>query len=369
MKPLKLSLSSALLASAVCVPAAFAQEADTQIEEEAQGTPPTFLAAPKVVDLGGGVTLDFYGYIKADFIKDYDFDLGDTTSGLIRIGLPNGAPPGENTREHLRETRIGFNVERDDLFAKFEGDFFGGDSFELRLRHAYVSYAGVMIGQNWMHWMSVDNLARTNDFQGPVGLPFARLPQLRYTWDNGSGLFLSGAIEEDPISDNDVFVSLAAKKEYDWGFLRAAGMWRDTDVNQTRINGWGLNLSSVVTPWQNGKIKANFVTGNGTVDLLTDGWSGVSVYDGDEVPYNAFTVSIEQKFLEDFAVGAAYGRSTVDRASGSETKRLETVHITGWYEATDNIRFGLEYFNGKRHQGDGASFDAGRVQFSSVITF
>lgn len=127
------------------------------------------------MDLGGGVKVTPYGYVKLDAIRDDGYKLGKTTGPLKSIGTALGPEEGSFGTQTLQETRIGFDVSSPDVFARFEGDFYGVDG-TLRLRHAYVQWGNLIIGQNWTNFMLVDALASTVDFTGAGGLPFARTP-------------------------------------------------------------------------------------------------------------------------------------------------------------------------------------------------
>lgn len=336
--------------------------------QDAQEAPPQITKPDLTLDLGDGTTVTLYGYVKVDFIQDRDFDLGDTTVGLKNIGLPGGPAPGEHDRVHAKETRIGIDVKRGDLFAKFEGDFFGKNG-NLRLRHAYVDWQGFQIGQNWTNFMSVANLPKTVDFQGPAGIPFSRRPQLRYTWQNGGRLTVSGSLEEDPTNTDDVMFTLAAKQELDWGFLRASGVWRDYKLGTQPVNGWGINLATVADVWSGGEIRAAVTGGKAISDLLAFGLNGTALYDGDEVGVQGLTIGFTQKVGPKVTLAAAYGLTNLERATGTDTKKLQTLHLGAFYDFNEVFGVALEYYTGKRTQGDGVSFDADRIQFAAKASF
>ncbi|MEX0286097.1 MAG: hypothetical protein AB3N23_15930 [Paracoccaceae bacterium] len=170
--------------------------------------------SPLTVDLGNGTSVTFYGYVKADFIGDDGYDLGKTTSGLKNIGLAAGGPVGSFSRRQLNESRIGFSVQAPDgLSAKFEGDFFGAND-SLRLRLAYVDWHGVLIGQNWTNFMSVENLADTVDFQTSLAYPFSRVPQIRYTFSGWDNISIAGSVEEDKTNNNELTYTLALRMDW-----------------------------------------------------------------------------------------------------------------------------------------------------------
>ncbi|SFM61065.1 hypothetical protein [Shimia aestuarii] len=323
---------------------------------------------PLSFDLGAGNNLTFYGYIKGTYIKDYDFDLGDTTKGLATIGLPGGSPAGEHERTHLKETRIGLTYTAPDLLIKLEGDFFGADG--LRTRLAYVDFFGVRVGQDWSNFMSLENLGPTVDFQGPAGVPFARLLQARYTYAPTPDWTFSASVEEDVGNNDDPHFTLAARRGFDGGMVRLAGLYRDTTIGGTPVEGWGLSLGATYDVWQGGTLAGIYTTGEGISDILAFGLSGNALVSGGKtVGVNAVSVSLKQQISEKLTVAATLGMTDLDTAAGTDTKKLTTVHLSAYYNATKNLQLGLEYFTGTRKQGNGTSFDADRVTAAVKYTF
>ena len=325
---------------------------------------------PLSFDLGGGTSLTFYGYIKASFISDYDFDLGDTTIGLKNIGLPTGPAAGNSTRAHLKETRLGADLRFGDVLIKYEGDFFGTNDINFRTRHAIIQWQGIMVGQYWTNFMSLENLGKTVDFQGPAGVPFARLPQIRYTHEFGDNWTLSASIEEDKSNENDVHYTFAARKGFDNGMVRLAGLYRDTDISGTKVKGWGLSLGGWVNAWEGGRLSAIYTTGEGISDILSFGLNGSALTTGgNEVGVNAFSFGIHQKVGEKWTLAATTGLTNLDVAAGTDTKKLTTYHFSAFYDVRHNVQLSAEYFTGTRKQGNGVSFDADRAMLAATFKF
>ncbi|MCP5774990.1 DcaP family trimeric outer membrane transporter, partial [Klebsiella pneumoniae] len=68
------------------------------------------------------------------------------------------------------------------LSGKVEVDFLGGASFDnLRIRHAYISYANWLIGQTWSNFAVPDYIPETVDALVYAGGSIKRTPQVRYT--------------------------------------------------------------------------------------------------------------------------------------------------------------------------------------------
>jgi len=326
--------------------------------------------SPLKFSLKNGTTIELYGYIKGDLMSDSGFDLGDTTFGLRSIGLPAGPAAGNFTHGHARQSRFGLRIDAGDFMALIEGDFFGTNN-AFRLRHAYGEWNGILVGQTWTNFMPLDSYPTTVDFQGPAGIPFARVQQVRYTWENGTGLTLSGSIEDDVSgSSNSPAITGAVKYGFERGSVRLSGISRDIIVGGVDVNSWGVSIGGNVGLWQGGNLLANYTTGDAISDILAFALDGTALYTGgSEVQADGITIGISQDIGDQFTLLAAYGNTDLDRAAGADTKELETVHLTALYKPTDKITFGLEYFTGTRTQGDGIQFDADRVQFGAQFNF
>jgi hypothetical protein len=325
--------------------------------------------SPLTLDLGGGASVTLYGYVKADFIRNMGFDLGNTTSGIKNIGLPGGPATGDFDQTTLRETRIGFDVKAPELSARFEGDFYGSGGY-FRLRHAWVEWHGLMVGQNWTNFMSVENLADTVDFQGAGALPFARVPQVRYTFQATPDLTLSASVEEDVGNSDDLAYTVAARYGFDNGMVRLSGLWRDATLAGTPVKGWAANLGTVLHLWQGGTIKADIATGDGSVDILGNGLSGTAVFQGGStVGYTAGAITLSQQATDKLKLAITGSWTDLDRAVGTDTKSLRTLHLSGFYTVARNTTLMAEYFTGTRTNGAGAGFDVDRVQLAVKYSF
>ena len=326
--------------------------------------------------LPGGATGEIYGYVKGDVIFDSDFDLGDTIFGLADIGTAGGPAEGEASRAHARQSRLGFRATRPtdagEVFARIEGDFFGGTSGapEFRLRHAYGEFQGLLVGQTWTNFMPIESYPATVDFQGPAGLPFVRQGQVRYTYTSAQGVGFSASVEDDPGDSDRVSVTGAVFYEADNYFLKLAGLSREVNTDTGDEDGWGVNLSGNAELWQGGRLNASYTTGEAIGSFMVFGGMDVDD-DGEAIETEGWNVGIAQD-VADFTFGIQYGYREIDDfagAAGDDTETLETVHLTAQYAWTDNVNVGLEYIYGEREEFGGSSFDNDRVQFAVQYTF
>ncbi|WP_419740083.1 DcaP family trimeric outer membrane transporter [Ruegeria sp.] len=132
---------------------AFAQDAQTQAELDALRARVEALEASSAGPANGdfrlgNTSLDLYGYIKADFFYDFDFDQGDTAFVNV-IGEPSTATSG-TFGSTVRQSRIGLRTSTPsalgDIGGQLELDLFASNgTAELRLRHANIT-----IGDNWL---------------------------------------------------------------------------------------------------------------------------------------------------------------------------------------------------------------------------
>ncbi len=146
------------------------------------------------VDLNvAGTTASLYGYAELNMIYDKDANLGPLLSPG-NIALDSDSSPEGHFQADAYESRLGLSTvtelaDGSELKTVIEGDFFGTGN--LRLRHAYGEWKGILAGQTWTNFPGFTGIYRTVDFRAPVGTSNTRQAQLRYTTGN-----LSVALEE-----------------------------------------------------------------------------------------------------------------------------------------------------------------------------
>jgi len=185
-------------------------------------------------------TLTFGGFIKIDA------RYVDGTAGYKDFWTGSATPVEDKSQFKMfaNETRFNTKYVHGDVTGFIEMDFYGGGGNEIisnsvhpRLRHAFIKYKDILVGQTWTTFMNTSALAETADFAGPmVGEAFVRNTQVRYTMGN-----LQVSLENpesyggDPSQDSvpDVIAKYTFKG--DWGNVSVAGLVRqlNTDPSQT----------------------------------------------------------------------------------------------------------------------------------------
>lgn len=325
-----------------------------------------FLAAP--ITAHADTEIDIYGYTKLDLFYDPDAPLGTTTSGIT--GLTPGADSDSSSDAHAFQSRLGVRTTTStalgDVKTQIEGDFFGNGGGGFRLRHANGQIGGLLAGQTWSNFMPIESYPSTLDFQGPAGIHFARIAQLRYTSDLGSGFQVSGSLEDDAAGEH-LALTAAASYTFDQGFVKVAGISRQLTGATETVDGFGVSVSGNAELWQGGLIQANYVTGEGIGSQLVFG--GADLDGDDAIETDGYTLAISQAIGDQFTIGAAYGRRDVDSGGVDEIEEIETVHLTALYNPVENVTFGVEYFTGEVTQFDGDTVEADRIQGSVQFNF
>ncbi len=378
-----------LAAGALCglgIPA-LAQDAQTQSELDALRARVEALEAASpgsgTGDLKiGNTTLDVYGYVKADFFYDFDFDQGDTAFVNV-VGEPSEATSG-TFGATVRQSRLGLNTTTPsgigDIRGQLEVDLFASDgNAEFRLRHANIRIGEQwLIGQFWTNFQPLDTYPTSVEFNGPVGVAFARVPQVRYTNAFSSNAEFALSIEENVSGSNSDDPVLTASAEYNDGkyIARGALLYGKAEGGGNEVDQTGLTLSAGARLWEGGLFQVNYVTGEALGPWLIG--LGDAVVNGEANDVDGFTVELRQQLNPKWNVGIAYGYEDYDLATNSFSDgsgalnftELETIHVNAFYQATDSLTLSAEYIYGERNDaGTGDTFDASRIQLAAQLNF
>ncbi len=185
--------------------------------------------APGVFKLPGtDSTIKFYGYVQLDTTYDFagrdpNVEGNDWAVHIANVPLEN-TPEYQNKKNQMymtaRTSRFGVETNTPTSIGavgvKLEGDFNAanlesGQSFTnsvlFRLRHAYGTVGGLLVGQTWSNFLDLASYPDTVDFNGPGSIALIRQPQIRYTLPVGPAS-LAIAVENPPGTDGDDFTEL-----------------------------------------------------------------------------------------------------------------------------------------------------------------
>lgn len=208
-------------------------------------------------DLTDKDTITFGGFIKAD-VRTINGDVSSpATNNDYWIGAAAVTDDISTTKFTVNETRFNAKYVHDDVTGFIELDFYGGGGNQIisnsshpRLRHAFIKYKNITVGQTWTTFMNTSAIAESADFGGPlVAESFIRQTQIRYT-NGGLQVSLENPYSDKGDSTQDSIPDFIAKYTFkgDWGNVSVSGLAR-------QLNTRGGNTESAIGFGIAGRIK------------------------------------------------------------------------------------------------------------------
>lgn len=354
-------------------------------------------------------TFRFGGYVKADFINTW-YQNGDVgaESPLRDFHLPGQIPVGDPNRNfdldyHVKESRFNFDiatsilgqnihgfVELDFLLSK-AGDEKVSNSFNPRLRHFYVEWNRLLIGQTWSTFMVVvvpDEI----DFAGALeGLVFVRQPQIRYkagNWwfslENPETTVTPFQTGQVSVTDSEVLPDIIARRNFSgtWGNWSIAGIIRNhhqrDSLNHSAF-AFGLTTGGKLIVGKKGDdIRIMATYGQGLGRYLAAGFIAGSAVEeqGDLNPigslngyiaYNHFWV--ERKVSSSFSISAFQAFHPAQLVGPDANNIAYSLSGNLKYDPVPVLRLGLEYMYAFRELKDGTNGSFHRIQFAVKYQF
>ena len=188
------------------------------------------------IDLTDNDKLTFGGYIKIDArYVDGDVAYKDFWTG-------DGAALTQDASQFkifANETRFNTKYVHGDVMGFTEMDFWGGGGNEVvsnsahpRIRHAFVKYKDLTVGQTWSTFMNTSAIPESADFAGATtGLVFIRQGQVRYNVGNFQvSLENPESWGGDTASDSVPDIVARYNFKGDWGSVSVSGLARQLNT-------------------------------------------------------------------------------------------------------------------------------------------
>tara|TARA_R110002124_G_scaffold270191_5_gene438508 strand:+ start:18658 stop:19707 length:1050 start_codon:yes stop_codon:yes gene_type:complete len=308
-------------------------------------------------------SITFGGYIKLD-TRYVDGNIDSITKDYW-VGAGN---VGDISKVSFRATESRFNTKyvHGDVTGFIELDFHGGGGNEIvsnssnpRIRHAFIKYKNILVGQTWSTFVNTSALAEGADFGGPLNASaFIRQGQIRYTQGN-----FQVAIE-NPESDQgdpsqDSIPDIIAKYTFkgDWGNVSVAGLARQLNtLGGNSESAFGYGIAGKINIFGKDDLRFQYHGGE------TGRYVGVvAARDlvGEEVEETtSYMVAYRHFWSEDIRSTAFYGNTSTDVSDADRTHW--GVNIFKNY--TKELSFGLEVGN---FDSADQNADSDYVQFSA----
>ncbi|OUW78135.1 MAG: hypothetical protein CBD74_11035 [Saprospirales bacterium TMED214] len=338
---------------------------------------------------GQNVAMKIGGYVKADFI--YDFDPIDSTDSFDTTKIPVDALPRTNSRFHARQSRLSFDTRwkgaGEVVKIYVEGDFFStNDTF--RLRQAYGESGRLLVGKSWTAFTDVAAAPATLDFEGSVSAVNRRQAQARYTFPICDDVVTGALSLEDTrfIIALDPALGTSRSPTPDFiGHVRvatdliqvqAAALFREvgfqpTNKSTSTKTAGGMNFTGVLM--LTGRTKAYsqllFGKGIGSYRSLPDA-AAVTGGKAALLPMFGWMFGLTHEWNDLLSSNFTYAANEISNTSGQAADAVnQTTYmaINLLAKPQNRITLGIEYLYGTRTNKDLQSADAHRVQCAVIF--
>ena len=356
-------------------------------------------------------SLKIGGYVKADYMYS---DFGDGAVAGNSVGrdfyVPSTVPVGgvgeAYTDFHAQETRIHLTSEHnlesgDYIKAYVEVDFLVGDngderisnSYQPRMRHAFLQWNNWLFGQTWNTIFNVGALPDLLDFVGPSeSTVFGRQVMIRYT--NGPWQ-ISAENPETTITpfgggaridaDDNKIPDLVARYNFsgDWGQWSIAGILRELayeDAAQgidTSEAGYGLSVAGKFNVGDKDDFRWMVSGGKGLGRYV-----GLNIVNGAVLDENNELETIDtlsaflayrhfwtDRFRSSVALGWFSADNPTELTGLNVTKEAQSFHANFIWTPLPKLDLGVEYIFANREIESGADGDLNRLQFSAKYAY
>ena len=339
---------------------------------------------------GSETSVRVYGYAEANLIKDFKATApGDMFTNLPEQQLNSTNPDSGKTALTAQTSRFGIETSTPTalgpIHTQLEADFYAYCGSEcnrdrLRVRQAYGEYAGWLIGKTWSTFMDLDDGPETVDFNGPIGMPFSRPVQIRYTYNTPTGASFKAALENATDGATRPNLVLTASKSYDWGAaFNVRFISHEQRIGSLSKTGSGFGVGgsykltdSLTVMGQYADVDAddgNIMYGANIPVIDSTGALGLDKSRG-------YVLGLTNTFSPQLRATLAYGsvESQFDAtdpyaiATGGN-KSLKQLHLNFFYTPIKNVDLGAELIQGKRTTYSGEVGDMSRLNLQARYSF
>ena len=280
------------------------------------------------------------------------------------------------------ETRFNTKYIHGDVTGFIELDFYGdavagggneiiSNSSKPRLRHAFVKYKDVLIGQTWTTFQNTSSLAEAADFGGPlVASAFIRQGQIRYT-NGGLQLSIENPETFKGVSGDDSVPDFIGKYTFkgDWGNVSVSGLARQLQTVDGSESALGFGIAGRINTFGKDDLRFQIHGGNvgryvGVVASTDVAQNSAGQWEAEDT--TSVMVAYRHFWTETLRSSVFYGNTTTDLR---DTDRSH-VGVNLFKNVTKQLSFGIEVGNFEMANtasasGNTAGGDSNYVQFST----
>jgi hypothetical protein len=356
----------------------------------------------------------FGGYVKLDALYS-DFGAGAVAGDSAgrdfylptAIPVGPGAAAGESYLDlHAQSSRLNFSsthiLDNDQRLGSFvEIDFMMSDtgdervsnSFQPRLRHAFLTYEAWLFGQTWTTFQNVAALPETLDFIGPAeSTIFIRQPLARYTrgpWqfalENPETTLTPYGGGPRVVTDDSRAPDVVARYNGDgeWGGFTVAAILRQLRYEHAAAgiddsaSAWGISLSGVLKAgarddlrWMlsSGRGLGRYIGLNTADDAVLDVHGQLQAIDSTGL-FGAYRHYWNDRWRSSLALGFLWVDNDADLTGLGVTREARSLHLNLIYSPQPQLDLGVEFIYADRAIESGADGDLQRLQFSAKYAY
>ena len=332
------------------------------------------------------------------FRTAYDFRGEVQNLDFVTYDIPTVSTPGNRQRFLMgaSTSRLFFKaIANTDLLGRvvtyIETDFRGYHN-NLRLRKAYITFKGLLFGQDVTTFCDLNAAPTTIDFQGPNSYNFNFALMARYTHVFDEHWSLAAALEMPDVSATYSSTTEAIPQrlpdlpfyvQYSWknnSHVRASAVFRDLMYQDSYDNkrrskfGWGVQATTNIQFIPELSGFGQFVYGKGIAEYIQD-VSGVGL---DLVPKEnsrgrlralpmfGWFAGLQYNFTEDLFCSGTYGMVRVQdqdaRYNPDGYRNAQYIVGNVFYNIIPSCTVGIEYLHGTRRNANMAHGYANRIQ-------
>ena len=353
----------------------------------------------------------FGGFVKLDAMySDFGGGSVEGNSSVRDFYWPGPIPVGGTGEAyldfHAQESRINFSSNHQlaedirlgtfieiDFMLSDAGDERVSNSFQPRLRHAFITYNDWLFGQTWTTFQNVAALPENLDFIGPTeSTIFVRQAQLRYTrgpWqvalENPETTITPYGGGNRVVADDGRLPDLVARYNLqgEWGSFTVAALLRELRYEDAAsgiddsAGSYGLSVSGLFPLGLRDDFRWMLSSGRGLGRYI-----GLNTSDGAVLGADGRLHAIESTGLfgsyrhfwsDRWRSNLTLGYLSVDNdtaLTGTEvTREARSLHLNLIYSPQPQFDLGLEFLYADREIESGDDGDLTRLQFSAKYAY
>ena len=357
--------------------------------------------------------IDFGGFVKLDMmVSDYTDGQAPSSGSIARQQyIPSLTPVGGEgddmvTDFHARQSRFFLTTDTEldngetltghiemDFMLTPDGDQRISNSYNPRLRHAFLKYGKWTFGQTWSNFQDLNILAESVDFIGITdGIIFNRQAQIRYTSGGFSASIENPETTVTPVGGGRIISSDGFAPDVTFKYTgktdnltwQASALLRQLtyDVSQTGDDettfGYGVSFGAKYTFGMD-DIRASVTTGSGLGRYLgLNTWNGAYIDSNGEleaIDSTGVSFAYRHFWSEKLRSNVVYSRGWADNdgevlaLAGDMTEYPQRLAFNLMYSPASNLTFGAEISKANRETEASVDGDLNRLQLMAMYKF